>query len=264
MRNGEIVATVHRQAGMSGAVAPGSTFKIVTSALLLQKGVVRASSTVPCAKTTTVNGQEFHNIKGMVMPNATFREDFAHSCNTAFIDLRDRIGDTELSTFATRYFGLNSDAWQVAEGQGSVDGVVPPADGENEKAAQMIGQGTLKMNPLTMASVVATALTGTFHQPVLERGMPVYKRSDKLPSAVTSAIRAMMVDCATNGSAASLFAGMPGVGAKTGTAEVGDATNGWMVAFRGNIAAAVYVEGGASGSSAAGPIIRDFLAAVKA
>lgn len=263
VRNGEIVATVHRQAGMSGAVAPGSTFKIVTSALLVQKGVVKVSSKAPCAKTTTVNGQEFHNVDGMVMPNATFREDFAHSCNTAFIDLRDRIGDDELSTYATRYFGLNSDAWKVAEGQGSVDGVVPPATSENDKAAQMIGQGTLKMNPLTMASVVATALTGTFHQPVLERGLPVYKRTEKLPASVTAAIRTMMVDCATTGSAAALFGNMPGVGAKTGTAEVGDATNGWMVAFRGNIATAVYVEGGASGSSAAGPIIRDFLAAVQ-
>ncbi|HSA49921.1 MAG TPA: penicillin-binding transpeptidase domain-containing protein [Yinghuangia sp.] len=264
MRNGEIVSTVHRQAGMSGAVAPGSTFKIVTSALLLHKGVVKASSKTPCAKTTMVNGQQFHNIDDMVMPNATFREDFAHSCNTAFIDLRDRIGDAELSAFATRYFGLNSNAWKVAEGQGSVDGVVPPAVGDNDKAAQMIGQGALKMNPLTMASVVATALTGQFHQPVLQRGLPVFTRPDTLPAHVTAAIRTMMVDCATIGSAASLFKGMPGVGAKTGTAEVGDGTNGWMVAFRGNIAAAVYVEGGASGSSAAGPIIRDFLAAVKA
>ncbi|MCF2528038.1 penicillin-binding transpeptidase domain-containing protein [Yinghuangia soli] len=264
MRNGEIAATVHRQAGMSGAVAPGSTFKIVTSALLLNKGVVTPDGRVPCPATSTVNGQAFGNIKGMAMPAATFRQDFAHSCNTALIDLRGRIGDRELSEFSTKYFGLNSDAWKVATGQGSVDGVVPPATSENDKAAQMIGQGALKMNPLTMASVVATAVTGQFHQPVLERGMPVHTTSAKLPANVSKAIKSMMIECATTGSAKDVFRGMPGVGAKTGTAEVGDATNGWMVAFRGNIAVAVYVEGGASGSSAAGPIIREFLTAVPA
>jgi cell division protein FtsI/penicillin-binding protein 2 len=262
MRTGEILSTVHRQAGMSGAIAPGSTFKVLTAALLVHKGLASPSAKVPCPKTMTVNGQEFHNLAGMAIPDATLREDFARSCNTAFIGFGPRLADDELSAFATRYFGLNSNAWKVGTGQGSVDGVVPPATGPNDKAAQLIGQGALKMNPLTMASVVATALTGTFRQPVLERGMPVYKRTDTLPRKVTDAVRAMMVECATEGSAAALFEGMSGVGAKTGTAEVGDGTNGWMVAFRGHVAAAVYVEGGASGSSTAGPIIRDYLAAV--
>lgn len=263
MRNGEIVSTVHRQAGMSGTVAPGSTFKIVTSALLLQRGIVAPGSTIPCPKFATVNGQQIHNVGYMEIPNATFRDDFAKSCNTAFVNLRESIRDNELATFSERYFGLNSNAWKVGTGQGSVDGVVPPASSPNDKAAQMIGQGGLVMNPLTMASVVATAVTGKFHQPVLERGMPVYKRSETLPPNVSKAIREMMIVCATSGSAADVFKGMTGVGAKTGTAEVGDdGTNGWMVAFRGNIAVAVYVEGGASGSGAAGPIVREFLTAV--
>lgn len=262
MRNGEIVSTVHRQAGMSGAVAPGSTFKIVTSSLLLSKGVVSPNASAPCPANSTVNGQNFHNVGGMSIPKATFREVFSRSCNTALIDLRGKIGDRELADFSTKYFGLNSNAWKVAAGQGTVDGVVPAAAGENDKAAQMIGQGGLKMNPLTMASVVATAVTGEFHQPILERGMDVHTVKAKLPNGVSSSIRTMMIDCATTGAAKDVFRGMSGVGAKTGTAEVGDATNGWMVAFRGNIAAAVYVEGGASGSGAAGPIIRDFLTAV--
>jgi cell division protein FtsI/penicillin-binding protein 2 len=264
MRNGEIVSTVHRQAGMSGAVAPGSTFKIVTASMFLTKGVVSPDGSAPCPANTNVNGQNFHNVSGMSIPNATFRQAFAHSCNTSLINLRDKIGDRELADFSTKYFGLNSDAWKVATGQGSVDGVVPAATGENDKAAQFIGQGALKMNPLTMASVVATAVTGKFRQPVLERGMNVHTVKDRLPREVSAAVKSMMIDCATTGSAKDVFRGMPGVGAKTGTAEVGDATNGWMVAFRGDIAVAVYVEGGTSGSGAAGPIVRDYLTAVPA
>lgn len=263
MKNGEIVATVKRGTGMSGGRAPGSTFKIVSSALLLKNGVVTPNSKVPCPK-QAVAGTTFGNLNGFEIPDATFRQDFARSCNTAFVNLRSKIGDAELSQFSTDYFGLNSDSWQVGEG-GTTDGVVPPSAGDADKAAQMIGQGTLQMNPMTMASVVATAVTGEFHQPVLVRGGQVYKTGKKLPANVSRDIKDMMRACATSGTAASTFSGMSGVGAKTGTAEVGGgSTDGWMVAYRGDIAVAVVVLGGDSGSGAAGPIVRTFLSAVPA
>ena len=51
--------------------------------------------------------------------------------------------------------------------------------------------------------------------------------------------------------------------AKTGTAEYGTAnppaTRAWMVAGRGDLAVAVFVADGASGSHTAGPIMRDLL-----
>lgn len=263
MRNGEIVALTNQATSLSGNIAPGSTFKIVSSALLLQKGAVTPGSKVPCPK-NAVAGKQWENMHDYENAAATFKEDFAMSCNTAFVELRGKIGNDELSAFSTRYFGLNSNAWKVKTGLGTTDGVVPKAVDDADKAAQLIGQSTLKMNPMTMASVVATAVTGEFHQPILERGMPVHKTSAKLPSNVSKAIKDMMVACATTGTAKSNFAGMSGVGAKTGTAEVGNSTNGWMVAFRGNIAVAVVVEGGASGSSAAGPVVRSFLSAVPA
>ncbi|MDI2125931.1 penicillin-binding transpeptidase domain-containing protein [Yinghuangia seranimata] len=264
MKNGEIVATVHRQNGMSGNLAPGSTFKIVTSALLLSKGAVTPGTKAPCAKTLTVNGQAFKNVHDMELSNATFREDFAKSCNNGLIAFYDKIGDKELSEFSTKYFGLNSNAWKVGADAGTTDGVVPPASSLNDRAAQMIGQSSLKMNPMTMASVVATAVTGQFHQPVLKRGQDVYTVSSKLPASVSRDLKTMMVDCATGGgTGAEVLRGMSNVGCKTGTAEVGTtSTNAWMVAYRGDIAVAVLVEGGTSGSGAAGPIIKQFLAAV--
>ncbi|WP_436774953.1 penicillin-binding transpeptidase domain-containing protein [Yinghuangia sp. YIM S09857] len=262
IHTGEIVAVVNRGPGMSGLTPPGSTFKIVSSALLLKKGVVTPDKKVPCPK-TAIAGQAFHNLDNFEIPNATFRQDFARSCNTAFVNLRSEIGDSELSTFASEYFGLNSESWQVGEG-GTTDGRVPPSRGDADKAAQMIGQGSLQMNAMTMASVVATAVTGKFHQPILVRGGDVHRTSKALPQNVVSGIKDMMRACATNGTAASTFQGMSGVGAKTGTAEVGNGTDGWMVAYRGDIAVAVVVEGGSSGSGSAGPIVRSFLSAVRA
>ena len=60
---------------------------------------------------------------------------------------------------------------------------------------------------------------------------------------------------------------LPGepVGAKNGTAEFGTGskpdTHAWMVGFRGDLAFAVLVENGESGSKTAGPIARRFLQA---
>jgi len=69
------------------------------------------------------------------------------------------------------------------------------------------------------------------------------------------------------GGTASVLKASGANGAKTGTAEVVSngkvITNGWMVGYRGDVAFAVVVEGGASGSKAAGPILKNFLARFK-
>lgn len=77
-------------------------------------------------------------------------------------------------------------------------------------------------------------------------------------------LRTLMKAVVTEGTARGALAGLSGdVGAKTGTAEVGGGkpNNGWMVAYRGDIAVAVWVEGGITGGQSAGPIVKSFLGA---
>ena len=56
----------------------------------------------------------------------------------------------------------------------------------------------------------------------------------------------------------------PAVMAKTGTAEYGASkplkTHAWMIAAQGDLAVAVFVNDGKSGSGTAGPLLRTFLA----
>ncbi|MET8637742.1 hypothetical protein [Streptomyces sp. NPDC004680] len=52
---------------------------------------------------------------------------------------------------------------------------------------------------------------------------------------------------------------MSGVGAKTGTAEEGDHTNGWLTAYDSRISVAALVEGGSSGVDSAGYVVRRLL-----
>lgn len=82
-------------------------------------------------------------------------------------------------------------------------------------------------------------------------------------------LRTLLRGVVTDGSAA-LLADLPGpdVIAKTGTAEFAaknrsTATHAWMIAAQGDLAVAVFVDLGSSGSGTAGPIIEDFLRAAQ-
>ncbi|MEZ0068330.1 hypothetical protein ABIA32_004354 [Streptacidiphilus sp. MAP12-20] len=54
---------------------------------------------------------------------------------------------------------------------------------------------------------------------------------------------------------------MHGIGAKIGTAEIAGGTDGWMVAYNGNIAVCALVQGGSSGVDSTGYVVRSLLPA---
>ncbi|MFI7871389.1 penicillin-binding transpeptidase domain-containing protein [Streptomyces salinarius] len=263
--NGEVLALANSPSSgfnraASGTYAPGSTWKIVTSSALLLKGAVAPDDVVDCPKYLTV-GKEFHNVETSEHPGATFRKDFTESCNTAFISLRGKLDDGELGKVARTYFGVGQE-WHV--GIPTYDGSVPVPKDATEKAASMIGQGRIQANPLIMASVTATAVSGEFHQPSLTAGNEDGTRTEPLPDEVVAQLRELMRATVTDGTAR-VLADLPGeVGAKTGTAEVSDDqdNNGWLVAHRGNVAVAVVVEEGVTGGGSAGPVVHSLLSAV--
>ncbi|GGX14565.1 penicillin-binding transpeptidase domain-containing protein [Streptomyces lomondensis] len=263
--DGEILAVANSPASgfnraLSGTYAPGSTWKIVTSSALLLKDAVAPDDVVDCPKYLTV-GKRFQNVELSEHPGATFRKDFTESCNTAFISLRDRLDDGELGDVARTYFGVGQE-WHI--GAPSYDGSVPVPKDETEKAASMIGQGRVQANPLIMASVTATAVSGTFHQPSLTDGTKDTTDTTPLPRDVVTQLREMLRATVTDGTA-KILSDLPGeIGAKTGTAEVSDDqdNNGWLVAHRGNVAVACVVEEGVTGGGSAGPVVRGLLAAV--
>jgi hypothetical protein len=242
-----------------GRTAPGSTFKIITATAILARGHVTPSTPVTCFKSYSYNqGMTFHNVEGSQIGNASFAVDFAQSCNTAFIRLNPEIPeDNALAVTAKKYYGLGGDDWQT--GISSFDGSVPVANGD-AKSASMIGQDQVQMNPLNMASVAATVRTGSFHQPYLipqSIDHRPFATAQPLPPRVADQLRHMMQLTVTSGTARGVGLG-PGAGAKTGSAEVGEGrpTDGWLTAYRGDIAAAAVVPGGGHGATSAGPIVR--------
>ncbi|KJK56486.1 penicillin-binding transpeptidase domain-containing protein [Saccharothrix sp. ST-888] len=236
-----------------GAIAPGSTMKVITATALLENGV-SADATMPCKQNLSVNGFNFKNDNDESGEDWTFSKDFAQSCNTAFIQQgTSTLRSSELQDTARQFFGIGP-TWKV--GLKLSPAKVPAPGSSTERAAQLIGQGQITMNSLTMASVAATVENGTFRQPILIPGYDQVPAERKLSSATLKSLRQMMHLTATSGTAREAMSGLSGnTGAKTGTAQVGgqSSDNSWFTAYRDDLAVAVEVEGGGHGSEAAAP-----------
>ena len=242
--------------GFLGRYAPGSTMKIVASAALIEAGL-DINDPADCDPTITVDGRRFKNYEFESLPStATYADGIAASCNSTVISQRGLLDDAGLHDVATEQFGIGADYGLPLE---SFSGSVPVATGATDEAAAMIGQGRVEMSALSMASVAATARTGTAYAPSLLADEPG-EELGSLPEGMSADLRQMMRLVVTEGTASSLR-GLGPVGAKTGTAEYGDGprTHGWMIGYRGDLAFACVVVDGESGNGAAGPVVRAFL-----
>ncbi|MDN3260119.1 penicillin-binding transpeptidase domain-containing protein [Streptomyces sp. CSDS2] len=265
---GEILAVANNRndgfdAALLGERAPGSTMKIVSAATLIDNGLTTANGPAPCPPSAVWQSQTFQNLEGLAPDeHATLADSFARSCNTAFVKFADKVKPDSLTREAEDRFGLGRNDWQV--GVPTFDGRVP-ASGGPDTAAGLIGQGQVQMNPLNMASVTATAITGAFRQPVIVPlsldGREPARARGLAPDTVRQ-LRAMMNRTARTGTAAGVMAGLSGdVGAKTGSAEADDTagSDSWFTGYRGDVAAAAMVQGGGHGIDAAGPIVATVL-----
>lgn len=247
-----------------GRAAPGSTFKIVSSLALLRAGL-RPTSRVTCPPSVVVDGKRFGNYSDYPpsgLGTISLATALANSCNTAFIGQRDRLGEGDLAAAAASLgFGVDHEV-----GFPAFFGEVARPGSPTEAAADLIGQGGVLASPMAMATVLASVQAGRTVVPWLVQGQQADPPSDAAPltGAETAALRAMLRGVVVNGSGRGL-ADVPGapVLAKTGTAEFESGgrtlTHAWMVAAQGDLAVAVYVERGESGSGTAGPLLERFL-----
>ena len=250
----------------TGHYAPGSTFKVVSSLALLRSGLAPGDR-VSCPATTVVDGRSFKNYDDYPAGSVgqiTLAQAVAQSCNTAFVGNAGRLEPGEV-TVAAQALGLGTDhdlGFPVYFGQ------VPPPETETGAAADLIGQGTVLASPFAMATVAASVQAGRAVLPTLLPEHQVEQLPPEVPLTKREAValRGLLRGVVTTGSGRFLL-DVPGVdGAKTGTAEHGEPdasgelpTHAWMIATRGDLAVAVFVETGVSGSQTAGPVLEAFL-----
>lgn len=246
-----------------GQYAPGSTFKVVSSLALMRSGM-SPQDTVSCPRTTVVDGKEFENYDDYPsgsLGQITLRVAVAQSCNTAFVSQYDRVEPADVAEAAAA-LGLGEDH---DVGFPAYFGEVPAEGSETERAAALIGQGRVLASPLAMAAVAGSVASGATVVPRLLADVSAEAAPEApLTRQEATALRELMAAVVAEGSGAGL-ADVPGarVLAKTGTAEFGEnnppQTHAWMIAAQGDLAVAVFVEVGESGSQTAGPVLEEFL-----
>jgi len=250
---------------MLGQYAPGSTFKSVSALALLRRGLT-PSTRVPCTATVNVDGRDFKNYDNYPasgLGDIPFATAIANSCNTAFIASRGELNNGDLAKAA----GSLGMGVEYALGYPAFLGQVTDGRTETEEGANMIGQGTILASPLSMAAVIASIQGGQRVLPRLVDDVEVEPKrgSEPVSKEEAATLRELLRGVVKRGSASALrdVPGKPVI-AKTGTAEyTNDAkqlrNHAWMIAAQGDLAVAVLVADGASGSSTAGPLVEKFL-----
>jgi cell division protein FtsI/penicillin-binding protein 2 len=265
-RNGEVRALAG--IAFSAPQPPGSTFKIVTTTAALERGLVKPTTEFPVETSALIDGVELENANGESC-GGTFRNSFAHSCNSVFAPLGLEVTAEGLVDAAERY-GWNAPATIPGEAPSRLP-VAADIETPLEVASTAIGQFETLATPLQMASVAQTiAMRGVRFPPTLssERRSTGVRVTSRRVARTIGSLMEDVVEYGTGRAAA-----LPGVrvAGKTGTAELEDTrdpetgetlppdptnTDAWFAAYapagRPRIAVAVMlVRAGAGGDTAA-------------
>lgn len=251
-----------------GQLPPGSTFKVLTTAALLDETELDVATPVDCPGQVTIDGRTITNAESQELGTVPFRAAFVNSCNTAFAQLSQDLSATSLQGVAER-FGIGRE-WTL--GLPAFAGDVPETTDAVDLAVAAIGQGRTLVSPLLMAGAMATVAEGGHPglslvlEPAPDDGAPP---PEPLPDALATTLRELTRGVVEEGTGTALQ-DTPGgpVHGKTGTAEFssGDElrTHAWFVGHQDDLAVAVVVTDtpGRYGGEVAAPIARGLLTAL--
>lgn len=245
---------------MQGRFPPGSTFKVVTTAAALEAGAVGPDEVVPCPASITVSGRTIPNDDDFELGPVPLETAFARSCNTSQAVISDRLEPEAMRDTAAQ-LGLGVGFFAPGLDPHVFTGSVPVTERGPGRVEAAIGQGEVLASPFGMAVMTASlANGGQMILPHLIDGMPgqANQSPEPLQPGVVETLRRYMEQTVRSGTATAANS-IPGLGGKTGTAEVGSGpAHGWFVGTTGDIAVAVLIEG-ADSSAPAVTMAADFL-----
>ncbi len=264
-----------------GLYPPGSTFKMITAAALIEQGL--AQTTITDKGSTEIDGKPFENANRKSNGKTNLKKAITVSSNVYFAELSQKLGAKALlETAAHAGIGtgtsLNKLTFPLPISQSRI-GTLDMAP--TELAATAIGQGKLLVSPLNMAMVAAAiANDGQLMAPYLvdhlsrpdQQAISLTGAKPKALGTFTSAETAkllteMMVSAVKSGTGKKASIRGISVAGKTGTAEneKEGQDHAWFIGFapadNPQIAVAVVIEyAGKGGGEVAAPIARDVMA----
>lgn len=213
---------------------PGSVFKVFTSAMALEEGLVSETSTFTCVG-EQVAYPGTTPIKCHVYPGShgtqTFPQCISASCNPAFVQLAERIGVDRFFKYYSGFGFTQKTGIDMLSEAPISSALYYNADnmGPVELASESIGQ-TFKITPLQLITAMsAVANGGKLMQPyivqqVLDAEGNVVKNTTpkevrQVVSADTSKRLAAMLDTSVNAGSKNAYVAGYRVAGKTGTAD---------------------------------------------
>jgi peptidoglycan glycosyltransferase len=268
--------------------APGSTFKVVTATAAIDSGKFTPESTVSGRNEVPISGVPLKNDNNESFGPITLTEALAHSVNTVYAQVAERLGKQTMARYMRRFgFDRKPQLDYPAEEMSSSgeylgEKLLSPTSARVDVGRMGIGQDKLRVTPLQMVEVAAavanrgTLMTPHFTSAIVEPdGHVVQHISPKVQSVVmrpstATAVTRMMEAVVNEGTGTS--AQIPGVqvAGKTGTAEtqIGAAINNvWFIAFapaqKPTVAVAVTLEHvPGQGAAFAAPVAKQVMEAL--
>ncbi len=261
-----------------GQYAPGSVFKIIVAAAALEEGIITADRRFQCNGYEVINGVQINCSARSGHGELDFKNAFAKSCNSAFIQLGKELGGEKILKMANR-FHLNEMAINDITDQRS--GIFPNlADIAGAGIGNLsIGQGKLALTPMEVTRstmIIANGgwdqelslIKGTYNQNEISY-IPKGSGGRVIEEVINKQILDAMVETAVTGTARSLNINdgeeKISVAAKTGSAETtmgGEyVVHSWLTGFLPaedpRYVITVFMEKGGSGRGAAIPAFQN-------
>lgn len=148
-----------RNFSINDTYEPGSTFKIMTSAMGLEEGVVTPESSFNCSGGKTVGGRY---IKCWRSPRShggeTFVQGVQNSCNPVFMEIGERVGVDKFYEYMKK-FGFNEKTGVDLPGEAV--GIMHKKDkvGPVELATMSFGQ-SFQITPLQLLRAISSVING--------------------------------------------------------------------------------------------------------
>ena len=229
-----------------GKYAPGSVYKIVTAAAVMEYMPGYEDYTYTCAGTDVVGGKALNCDYSIEHGEEKLTKAFTVSCNTFFANIGLQTGAENLRSMSERFY-FNSELPYPLEYSVSSFPLRKESD-DSELVDTAIGQGRIMTSPLQIALITsAVANDGILMSPyildhiqsydgkITHKTLPVMARVVLTPD-ISAKLKDMMINVTENGTGSRAAVSNIKIAAKTGSAQASnkgptEVVHGWYTAF---------------------------------